>query len=449
MRKIRKCNFIWIIGAICIAAGFTTGCAKVGREIGGKEKGLIESKEKNININNESSSEEKTKTDDKKSYEEIRISAVGDILVHETQLRSQYDHEKKEYDFTNNFKFVKPYISSADIAIANLETTLAGSRRKYTGYPVFNSPDAIADALKEAGFDIITTANNHIIDSGAEGVIRTGEVLRSKGFDVIGTKKNKDDKGYVVKEIKGIKIALTNYTFETARKDGVKTLNSIPVPKEVEPLIDTFNYGTLSSDLAGMRKRIDRMRGEGADIIVFCMHWGDEYQRHPNNLQRKIAQELSNFGVDIIIGGHPHVIQPIEVMESGVSNKNTLVVYSLGNFLSNQCYERLNNRYPEDGLIVNIFIRKDLKTGGVSVESVSYVPTWVHRKPKGDLFVYEILPLIDALENKTAYDLINEDSIWRAENSHASTVSLLETTASRVASIPITEHKGISVIGSK
>jgi poly-gamma-glutamate capsule biosynthesis protein CapA/YwtB (metallophosphatase superfamily) len=382
-------------------------------------------------------------------YEDIRISAVGDILVHEDQLRSQYNAEKNEYDFTNNFRFVKDFIGSADIAIANFETTLGGNERRYTGYPRFNSPDSIGDALKYAGFDIITTANNHILDSGAEGMIRTGQVLRSMGFYVIGTRENKEDKGYIIKEVKGVRIGFANYTFETQRRAGRKTINSLIVPREVEELIDTFNYGSLTEDIGRMELRIEEMRNEGVDLIVFCMHWGDEYKRHPNNNQKRIAQQLSDLGVDIIIGAHPHVIQPINVINSQISGKNTIVIYSLGNFISNQCYERLRMREPEDGIIVNIHIRRNIRTGQVLIDGVSYIPTWVHRQPKENLFVYEIVPLYDALKDKGKFNLITEESIWRAQNSHQSTVTFIDAEAAGVTALPIVQHKSVNIDASR
>jgi poly-gamma-glutamate capsule biosynthesis protein CapA/YwtB (metallophosphatase superfamily) len=378
-------------------------------------------------------------------FEEITISAVGDILIHMRHVRSQYNAETKEYDFTNNFKYVKDYISSADIAIANLETTLSGSDRGYSGYPRFNSPDAVADALKYAGFDVITTANNHIIDYGAGGMKRTGQVLRSKGFDVIGTKENRDDKGYIIKEVKGIKVGLTNYAYETPRNGGRKTLNAIIVPSEVEDLIDTFNYDNLEEEFVKIQQRITEMKRDGAEVIVFCLHWGDEYMRKPNSYQKKIAQKLSDFGVDIIFGGHPHVLQPIDIVDSQISGKSTVVVYSLGNFISNQTYETMKRREPEDGMIANVHIRKNMNTGYIQIDEVSYIPTWVYRRPKGSNFIYEILPLDEALAYKDQFNLTTKDSIWRAENSRISTVTLIDTESARTASVPINEVRAIAV----
>ena len=371
---------------------------------------------------------------------EIKLSAVGDILVHESQLLSQYNPDTKQYDFTNNFKFVKPYIESSDIAIANLETTLAGEKNKYTGYPTFNTPDEIVDALKGTGFDILSAANNHILDRGSEGVLRTPEVVKSKGLDLIGIRKTAEDIPFVIKNVKEIKVGFTNYAFETQRNNGSKTLNSLIMPKEVEPLIDTFNYDYLNEDLLKMKERINQMKASGAEVIVFSMHWGTEYQRQPNDYQKKIAKALADYGVDIILGTHPHVLEPIDYIESNISNKKTLVVYSMGNFISNQCFERLNNRFPEDGTIVNITLKKDLKKNIITIEDVNYIPTWVHREPNGTNFIYEILPLTDALKDKSKYNLTSKDSIWRAENSYNATTSLIRDSNSQFVVAPSFEE---------
>ena len=371
---------------------------------------------------------------------EIKLSAVGDILVHESQLLSQYNQDTKQYDFTNNFRFVKPYIESSDIAIANLETTLAGEKKKYTGYPTFNTPDAIVDALRDTGFDVLSAANNHILDRGSEGVLRTSEVIRSKGLDLIGIRKAAEDIPFVIKDVKGIKLGFTNYAFETQRINGNKTLNSLIIPKEVEPLIDTFNYDYLDEDLLKIKERINQMKASGAEVIVFSMHWGTEYQRQPNEYQKKIAKALADYGVDIILGTHPHVLEPIDYIESNTSNKKTLVVYSMGNFISNQCFERLNNRYPEDGTIVNITLKKDLKKNIITIKEVNYIPTWVHREPNGTNFTYEILPLTDALNDKQKYNLTSKDSVWRAENSYNATTSLIEDSSSRFVVAPSLEE---------
>ncbi len=362
---------------------------------------------------------------------EINIAAVGDIMVHGPQIRAQYDPEAKNYEFRNNFQFVRNYIEQADIALVNLETTFAGAARGYSSYPLFNSPDAVAIALKDTGFDIVSTVNNHTYDTGMDGMIRTQEVLSEQNMDVIGTRTDESNPEFLIKEVKGIKMGVIGYTYETDPWKGQKTLNGNQVDPAVESLINTFNYDTLDEDLMRIKNQVKMMQSQGAELVVCFIHWGDEYHRSPNNNQIKMAQALSNYGVDIIFGSHPHVLQPISWIQSEVDEHQTLVAYSMGNFLSNQRYEILKNRYTEDGIIVNVKIIKDLELNQIRIEDVSYVPTWVHRYYEKDKPIYEILPVCDALENLAAYHLTSEDSIMRVQNSKNNTIDLIESEPSK------------------
>ncbi|RQD78522.1 MAG: CapA family protein, partial [Candidatus Syntrophonatronum acetioxidans] len=326
----------------------------------------------------------------------------------------------------NNFEFIKPYLEKSHLALANLETTFGGRERGYSGYPLFNTPDALASGLKFAGFDVISTANNHSLDTGREGLVRTLRVLEEENLPAAGTRSTPEEKGYVIKNIEGIKVGISAYTYETPRYQGRRTINGIALSPELEKLIDSFGYETLEEDLQDMKKRVERKKEEGAELIIFYLHWGEEYQREPNSYQEKIARELSTYGVDIIFGSHPHVLQPVEFVE-GEGGHQTLVVYSMGNFISNQRYEHLGTRYTEDGIIVNVTVKKDFLENQVFIEEVSYIPTWVHRYDRGGRWVYEILPLVDALENKAVFNLNSENSIWRAQNSLENTLSILES----------------------
>lgn len=385
----------------------------------------------------------------KVNEKEIQITAVGDILIHESQLEAQYNKETKQYDFRNNYEFVKPYIKRADLAIANLETVLGGGENGYTGYPVFNSPDEVVDALKDSGFNLLTTANNHILDGGSKGFLRTVKTLKDKGIDFVGTKGSKEEESFLIKDVHGIKIGIANYTFETPKVNGAKTINSIKIPREIDGLIDTFNYQNINDDINSMKERIKIIRDRGAEVIIFYIHWGEEYQRQPNKYQKDIAQKLANLGVDIIFASHPHVLQPIETIKSQVDNKETLVVYSMGNFISNQRSEILKQSYSEDGIIVNVKIKKNFDTNKVDIEQYSYIPTWVNRYTRDNNFVYEIVPLFDALNNKQKYNLISEDAVKRAENSEQHTLSLIDTPQSKLAHTETINDKDIEVMSRK
>jgi len=360
-------------------------------------------------------------------FVEIQISGVGDIMVHGPQIRAQYEAETQEYNFDNNFKYIEGYFQRADLMLGNLETTFGGADQGYSSFPYFNTPDALANALKKAGFDALATANNHSFDTRQDGIIRTLDVLHKEGLKTFGTRRNIEEKSYSIVEVKGIKVGLSAYTFETPRWGEYKTINAIKIPKEVEGLIDTFCYEFLEDDLKVIEERVKEMKNQGAEIVVLYMHWGNEYKENPNNFQKKIAQALSNYGVDIIFGSHPHVVQSMEILDSEREDKQTVVIYSLGNFLSNQRYELLKNRQTEDGIIVNIKLKKNLIDNKINLEEISYVPTWVHRYFVDGRAVFEILPTYDVIQNPEEYGITSEKTLWRVSNSHENTVKVIES----------------------
>ncbi|MFT9494334.1 CapA family protein [Anaerosolibacter sp.] len=357
---------------------------------------------------------------------EIRITAVGDVMVHGPQLKAQYDSISGQFDFHNNFQFIKPYIESADLALLNLETTFGGEEKGYSSFPRFNSPDSLAEALKTAGFDVAVTGNNHTIDTGMDGVVRTLEVLQAQGFKTIGTRKSVEESRFLIEDVQGIKVGITAYTYETPAYGKNKTINALIMPSLLEPLINSFRFDRWKEDLSQIKSTIDAMRVAGAEIIVFYLHWGEEFQRSPNQSQKQIAQDLNAHGVDVIFGSHPHVLQPIEWIKHPDHDHQTLVVYSLGNFLSNQRYEILKNRYTEDGMLVHIKIQKDLVTNGTTISHVGYQPTWVHKYVRGDKRIFEILPLPQALQNPQVFHLSSSDAQHRAKLSYHNTTSLLQ-----------------------
>ncbi|MDW7684902.1 MAG: CapA family protein [Bacillota bacterium] len=356
---------------------------------------------------------------------DILISAVGDIMVHQMQLDAQYNSSTKQYDFTNNFQYIKPYIQRADLSLANLETTFAGDARKYSGYPMFNTPDAMADALKDAGFDVISTSNNHAYDKGTDGLIRTVDVLEDRNLGVIGTKRQPEDESFMIVDVKGIQVGLSAYTYETPRYNGQRTINSIVLSSEAQGLIDSFGFEDLDTDLKEMTDRVRLMREKGAEVVVFFMHWGNEYHRQPSTTQKQIAETLIDAGVDIIFGSHPHVIQPIDLITTS-SGRQGVVAYSLGNFLSNQRYEFLKQPYTEDGMVVSVSVTKE-PDGEIILSEVSYTPTWVHRYKTGGQIGYNIVPLPDALDDRDTFNLFTDDSVRRAQNALNNTAEIVST----------------------
>lgn len=284
---------------------------------------------------------------------EIKLVFVGDVMGHEPQFLAALQADKT-YEYRDNYRFVKPYLSAADVAIGNLEVTLAGP--PYSGYPMFSSPDALAVALKDAGFDVLQTANNHTCDKSTKGVKRTLDVLDSLGLEHFGSYRSPqehDASHPFIKEVNGIKLALLNYTYGT---------NGMPVPA-----------GTVVNqmDTTQIRKDLQTAQKSGADFIIATYHWGLEYQRTESADQRMVAEFSAKHGAHLVIGGHPHVVQPIKKIAGRVDS--VWVVYSLGNYISNQ-----RDRYKNGGIMVEVsLVKTDTKT---YLKDIAYVPVWVYKK---------------------------------------------------------------------
>lgn len=281
----------------------------------------------------------------------IRLIFIGDVMGHVPQILSAYDSATGEYDYTDVFSEFKGLLSKADYAIANLEVTLGGE--PYTGYPQFSSPDALVDGLTSAGVNVLVTANNHSVDRGGQGIRRTIEVLTAKNLLFTGTFLDSADKAMrnpLLLSKNGFRLALLNYTYGT---NGI----AVPSPYLVN-LIDTL----------GMAMDISKAQGLGVDDIVVFIHWGNEYERLPNKQQQNLAKWLQGKGVRVIIGSHPHVVQPAELILS--DNDFRMVVYSLGNFVSNQ-----RRRYCDGGIITLIDLKKS--NSKLDVASAGYIPVWV------------------------------------------------------------------------
>ncbi|MDW7672446.1 MAG: CapA family protein [Bacillota bacterium] len=351
-----------------------------------------------------------------KKPERLRLAVVGDLMVHGPQIRAQQQSDGS-YDFHNNFDFVRPWLQEADIVLGNLETTFGGAERGYSSFPRFNTPDAFGEALKEAGFTAVSTVNNHTIDTGSEGFFRTLEVLKQQGLTAIGTRDSQEEPYWHLFTENGITLGVTAVSYETPRAYGRRTLNALVIPRDLEGLINSFDYHTLEADLVPVKEQIAAMKEAGADVTVVLIHWGEEYQQRQNPWQARIANALAAAGADLILGSHPHVLQPVRSIQRDPESTPSWVVYSLGNFLSNQRFEILRHHESEDGVILFVNLIRDPDHQVTIIENVSYQPTWVHRYGRDGGMVYEIVPLIEALESPEAYHLITEESRRRAENS--------------------------------
>lgn len=300
----------------------------------------------------------------KEDRQKIRLAATGDIMLHSPQVTSGQQRDGS-YDFSSFFKEIKPYVSAADLSIANLEVSLGG-RPPYSGYPRFNSPDEIIDAVRDAGFSIVSTANNHAMDMGVSGVKRTYQVVNQKGIMTVGTASSAEDRKATLVTKKGIKLAFLAYTEST---------NGLPVPEPY--LINKINLGQIDLD-------IKEAKNKGADFIIVSLHFGTEYQRVPNGYQRQTAQHVFESGADVILGSHPHVIQPMKKLK--VNGKDKFIIYSMGNFVSNQ-----TDLYTDEGIIVYIDIEK--QNGKTTLKHVSYLPTFCHRYRKNGKSQYVVIPV--------------------------------------------------------
>lgn len=303
------------------------------------------------------------------AQEEISFLFVGDVMQHDGQINAAYNKKTSTYEYEDGFKFVKPIINKYDWKIANLEVTLAG--KPYKGYPQFSAPDDLAETLVNTGFNLILTANNHSCDRGDKGVVRTLDQLDKLGVRHTGTFRSKAERDSLYPlmiEENGMKVAVLNYTYGT---------NGLSVSK---PLI--INY----IDSAVIRKDIARAKELNADYIICNMHWGKEYKLLPDSYEKKWEQFCYDEGVDMVIGGHPHVVQPIETKE--INGENHLTVWSLGNFVSN-----MSVRYTRGGVMVGATIEK--KESGIQLKSAENWLVWVHKKQEGALKQYYILPAFD------------------------------------------------------
>ena len=348
------------------------------------------------------------------------ILAAGDIMVHSTQLQAQYDSSTGSYNFDNNFKYVKKYVKEADYSLANLETTLAGDDvYPYSSYPMFNSPDELADALKDAGFDLLSTINNHSFDKSDLGVNRTLSTLKEKGFDTIGTREKTSDNEYIIKDINNIKVSITSYSYGDIKNNN-KYLNGIKISEECKSKMNIFDSSDVDKAFQTISSTTDKMKD--SDIQIVILHWGIEYARSETDFQKQLAQKLCDEGIDIIIGSHPHVVEPIETITSTDGKNKTLVIYSLGNYISNQRRESVG-AYSEDGLMVNIDISKNSNKEEAKIEKVTCIPTWVNKYNNGYKTVYEIIPI----ENEDDLNSIASLNEYNVKQSYNNTASLIDT----------------------
>lgn len=356
------------------------------------------------------------------------IGATGDILLHDLVIKSGYDEETDSYNFDNIFKWFSKYVSQMDYAAANLEGTLAGEDNgyPYSGYPSFNAPDEIVDAAKAAGFDLLLTANNHAFDTGLKGFNRTVKAIDERGVDHIGTRLQKDDKSYIVRDINGIKVGMTCYTYCSGYNTaGNFKLNNISLPESASKRVNAFHYKDLEKFYNNLGGQLQEMNIDGAEVRVVFIHWGTEYKTVPNESQKKIAQRLCDLGVDVIVGNHAHVAQPVELLTSSTfAAHKTLCIYSTGNTVSNIYRSKNFPAHTEDGMLFQFTLAK-YSDGTVLVERADVLPTWVHRyDDEQGVRKFQILTLEEGADWKTDMNLTDE-LLKECEDSYNRTMEIV------------------------
>lgn len=340
----------------------------------------------------------------------IRIAAVGDIMMWRRQIESA-KRSQAGYSFDEMFQPVAGVLKNANLVIGNLETTLSGREGVYqkrnprNGYPMFNCPDELAGALKRAGFHVLTTANNHCLDRGISGLRRTLNVLDQNGLAHTGTFRSREEaQTPLVRNVNGIRVGLLSYTYGT---------NGIKLPAGQTWAVNRIHNGKIIADVNRLRPQVD--------LLMVAMHFGQEFMRYPNQRQRDLVKLLLTHGADIVLGAHPHVLQPMSLKRlkgADGATKAQFVAYSLGNFVSDRM---LNSLHSESGVIVQLAVEKGSQ-GPARVVGVSTVPTWVHRYQSGSRTHFRVLPIRRALNRQDSLlrsgDRATMQKVWRTTTQH-------------------------------
>lgn len=301
--------------------------------------------------------------------ETITLTAAGDCLMHNTQIWSGMQQDGS-YSFPTFFADVEYLIKQGDYSSTNFEAPMAGAAAGYSGYPIFNSPDAAAEAFANAGFDLIITANNHILDKGFDGALRTMQVLHDSDLDTVGTYLSAEDKQqFLIKDIRNVKVGYLAYSYST---------NGMPVPPEHPYFFNFLDPEQILADIEALRPQVD--------VLVLVLHWGVEYSPQPTNEQKDLARQFLTAGADIILGSHPHVIQSMEVLK--INDKDKFVIYSMGNFISHQKGLERNS-----GIVLKLKLTKDFDSGKTILSEVSYTPTYSHFYEANGKLNFRVVPV--------------------------------------------------------
>ncbi|MGT2934910.1 CapA family protein [Streptococcus castoreus] len=327
-----------------------------------------------------------------------RVVANGDILIHDILYMSAKKPDDT-YDFTPYFEYVKDWIRSADLAIGDYEGTIS-SEYPLAGYPLFNAPEAIATAIKNTGYDVVDLAHNHILDSRLEGALNTKKVFAKLGIDSIGIyDKDRSKEPFLIKKVNGIKIAILGYSY------GYNGMEETLSQEEYEKHLSDLDEAKIKKEIQLAEKK--------ADVTIVMPQMGTEYALEPTQEQKDLYRKMIEWGADVVLGGHPHVIEPSETIIKDKEKK--FIIYSMGNFISNQRLETVDDIWTERGLLMDLtFEKKGEKT---TIKTVKAHPTMVLAKAKGtyssegfDLYNYRTIVLEDFIKGGKYYDKIDAET---------------------------------------
>ncbi|MDD7267057.1 MAG: CapA family protein [Lachnospiraceae bacterium] len=340
-----------------------------------------------------------------------KIMASGDILYHDLLYWSAATD--KGYDFTQNFAKIKPLISSADLALGDFEGTISGEM-PLAGYPLFNAPKEVVPAIKDAGYDVIDLAHNHILDSYLAGALNTKKLFEDSGIATLGIRKTAADP-ILVKEVNGIRIAVIGFAY------GYNGMEANLTQEEYDTHMQDMNPAKVKATLEEAEKI--------ADITIVMPQIGTEYSLEPTEVQKENYHNMISWGADIIFGGHPHVPEPTEIVEHNGHKK--FILYSMGNLISNQRLETLDNVWTERGVIMEVNIIKN-GNGPVTLESIQAHPTWVSRTPNGktssdgyELYNYQTLLCEDYIGQGQYADTLDSATQKRVESAYYEVMELM------------------------
>ena len=354
------------------------------------------------------------------------IGAQGDLLMH----KPVFDTCRKSdgtYDFSSIFRYSKDVVSGLDYAVANLETTFGGDKYPYQGNPAFNCPDGLMASVVNTGYDMLLTANNHAGDTMGDGIVRTVEKVREAGLTALGSQLNGEEKKYAVVDVNGIKIGMVAYTWAFSANGSTFSLNGL-TPVKDEGQMNYFTNNNPDKLYTELKPIMEGMKADGAEATMIFLHWGQEYQLKENAAQQKMAQKLCDMGFDVIVGGHPHVVQPMALLESTEDpNHKTYCIYSLGNAVSNQrtgYSSQFPAGYTEDGVLFSVTFEK-YSDGKVYVAGVDALPTWVNMQTNTGVKEYNIIPLDKGKEDEWGNLGMTADQVKLAQKSYDRTMGII------------------------